>query len=259
MSLNPHPPSALVPSHSSPRTRSTGQGHSFSLRGSSSSSNGNGAVVLQASNSNGRDPTGYFVGSQRTISDFVDSFFSKPLGSININSETHKKDIQWVAGNWRSLSTTNKEHKVLAMQNTEAKKIMELFVHLATEEEIGHISAVSPLNPAALSVVLNKKSTAKDDVIVRLLHFLDGHEKLRRKTTSTSSRQATARVSTTGALYSRWKILNYTTTDTNDVDTAPNPIHPWANAGMALNGRAIATGSDSSGTSDNRKRSRKEK
>ena len=238
-----------------------GQGHSFSLRGassSSSSSNGNGALVLQASNSNGRDPTGYFVGSKRTLSDFVDAFFSKQLGSININSETHKIDIQWVAGNWRSLSTTITEHKLLALQNTEAKKIMELFVHLATEEEIGQISAVLPLNPAALSVVLNKKSTAKDDVIVRLLHFLDGHEKLRRKTTPTSSRQPTARVSTTGALYSRWKILNYTT-DANNVDTASNPIHPWAEAGMALNGSAIATGSDSSGTSVNRKRSRKEK
>ena len=259
ISLHPHPPSALVPSHSgsSPRTRNQGQ----QIRPSPSqpyaalgSVNGSSALDLVPSNANGKDTSGYEVKAQCDLASFVKNFFSKPLGSIKIHKETRKKELLWdFEGNWSQLCCRDKSYATSSNQKGEAKKIMELFVVLASEKEIEQMSAVLPLQPVALGVVLDAKRIATENVIVRLMHFLDEHEKLLPKT-KTSTRASPVKSSNTGALYSRWKKLKYITTrpDIGGVKV----IHPWANAGMALNGSAVATSSDSSSSIRNNKRSR---
>lgn len=206
------------------------------------------ALVLQPSNADGKGIL-FSVGTQCELKKFVDAFYSKPLGTITIHEDTRMKGLKWdYQGNWQHISTYDPKYATFNLQNSEAKKLMELFVHLATEQEIEQMRAVLPLEPMALGVVLDAKRNATDNVIIRLMNFLDEHEQLLPKT---STRKPTAKASTTGALIKRWYKLKYTTLDPGV--PVVNPIHTWSE--MNANGTATNSGSSSSIHNSN-KRSR---
>lgn len=260
LSLQPHPPSALAPSFASPRTtRNQGQGHqqanthshqSLSVshpvtvnRGGSSSSS-NGTMWLQPSNANGRDSTGYTVGRRRQLKEFISSVTSVPLGILN---KEHTQ-VDWISGNWTPTTTDSASDKLAGTQNTEAKKVMELVVHLATDAELSSIFNPLPQLSAALATAMNEKRQATDGVILKVMNFLELHE----KKTKASGRKVTY-ASTTGALSKRWGVLKYIKADPNHVDPG---IQSWSNAGTAMSGSAMATGADSSSSLPKSKRSR---
>jgi len=155
-----------------------------------------------------------------------------PLARLN----DEKDKIYWVTANWKT--TTTAKQKSAANQNTEAKKIMELVLHLTKKEDLETLFTPLPDNSThELSIAMDKRREVMDRIVDAVMQFLTDHEK---KTKTSSSRQSSASASTTGALYSRWKKLQYTTKDPND--NTENNIQPWPAAGMALNGSATAIG-----------------
>ena len=75
---------------------------------------------------------------------------------------------------------------------------------------------------------------------------------MQRGTITESTRASPPKSSNTGALYTRWKKLQYTTS-TPGVGGV-NEIQPWANAGIALNGSASAAASHSTTSTGKRRR-----
>ena len=263
LTMSPHPPSAQSPSLLSPRTRNQGHAHTLSRfppqvvtgnhggSSSSSSSSSNGVFNLLPSNANGKDSSGYSVGTRCDLKSFLVAISSVPLGSIK------DKNINWITPNWKTVLSAD---KVAASRNTEAKKIMELVLHIATEDQVKKMFSPLPADPIELASALDDKRSAMDSVIVRVMEFLEEHEKLVPKSKPTSSRQAAPKVSTTGALCRRWCNLQYTKKDPKLIEAASSTIQPWAAAGMVLCGTATGaatSSSDSLNTSEAaRKRSR---
>jgi hypothetical protein len=203
--------------------------------------------MLEASNANGRDTNGYSVGSRRQLDQFLRSFFSIPLGQIN-----NKKQINWIAPNWRTMSS---QEKVEATSNTEAKKLMELVVHVATEEQLTTLAKPSPESTVALAEVLQAKKTAIESVVGKVLQFLHDHEAAVEPKTPKSDRQSPPKVATTGALIKRWKTLKYT--KLMPVEKGANTtIQTWGSAGLTLQGTSAAATSSDSSQSNAKKRSR---
>jgi len=260
MSMHPHPPSSLIPSFGSPRTRNQGQQQaahgqqslsyshihqvSVNRRGTCSSSSTN-DTWLPSSNGDGRDTKGYSVGPRCKLIDFLGYVSSWPLGTLK-----PAKQFNWISANWTSFGTQTKSDKLAGTQNTEAKKIMELVLHLATEAELSKMFDPLPETPIELAAAIAEKKIATEGVIDKVMDFLEGHEK---KTNPSSTRH---KKSTTGALYKRWGSLNYTKADPNHVEQSLNNVRNWAGAEMMLSGFAVGTNevSASSSTQPNKKR-----
>ena len=253
MSLHPHPPSAQIPSFLSPRqTRNQGQQAALSFphlphqvtvnRGSSSSTNG--MWQLLASNGDGKDTDLYTVGGKRKLYDFLTSVTSVPLGVLKAN-----KQFDWISANWKSESST--KDKLAGTRNTEARKLMELVLHLATEAELSKMFEPLPQSNSALAIALEEKRIMTENVIVKVMDFLDAHEKKKKPSSIARKKE-----DTTGALFRRWCVLEYPKTDPNLVEPSSNNILNWAETGMVLDGSATTTSAGLSDSLPKKKRRR---
>jgi hypothetical protein len=155
--------------------------------------------------------------------------------------------------NWKTIPSSEKS---AATQNGEAKKLMELVVHLATEEQLTTLAKPSPTAATALAKVMDEKREAISSVVGKVLEFLQDHEaKTKPKKTPVTIRNPPPKVANTGTLLSRWKKMNYTKKSPADNEDESTVIQSWGAAGLAMNGVAIAPSSESSSSSSH-KRSR---
>ena len=235
LTMNPHPPAGpqSSSSHTSPRIKGQGgQGRNSqpqvmhhpvtASRGASSSS----SLSLRPSNADGRDSSGYYVGPRCQLEEFIRSFYDVPLGRIGAD-----KKINWIVPNWKKIISTD---KLGGTQNSEAKKIMELVVHLATDQQLITMATPPPSNSSSLASLLNDKREAIQNVVNKVLQFLLDHEDKAPKTHPTSNRQPPPKVATTGALAKRWGTLKHTKLSSDEVGEQMKSIHSWNNAGVVL-------------------------
>ena len=261
LTMNPHPPAGpqSSSSHASPRIKGQGgQGRNSQsqifhnpVTASREASSSSSSLSLRPSNADGRDSSGYNVGSRCQLEEFMRSFYDVPLGSIGAD-----KQIRWIVPNWKKIHPSD---KVACTKNCEAKKIMELVVHLATEQQLNTMATPPPSNSSSLASMLNDKREAIQNVVSKVLQFLLDHEDKAPKTKPTSNRQPPPKVATTGALAKRWSLLDHTKLSPDAIGEQMKSIHSWNNAGVVLAG-AATTSSDSmvnDATKKTKKRRRK--
>ena len=180
--------------------------------------------VLVPSNRGGHDDGGYFVPSRITAEEMVRDFFGIPLGFVKSDGS-----IQWhEAAKWRQLSRQFDLSQV--SRNHEGKNFMRLVVYIATEEELAKMAAPAPGDPIALAACLNAKRTATDDVIGRLMVYLQEHETLL-DPTPVPKKKGAPKKNTVGALYKRWERIKFPLRVPKPPVISNNILH-WSDVSM---------------------------
>lgn len=209
-------------------------------RGASSSRGSSAPSILDLlvpSNSDGRDDSGYFVPPRHTAFNMVRDFFGIPLGSVIADGTECK--IQWhEAAKWRPQTSDPSQNS----RNIEGKKFMKLFAYIATVEEVGKMAALAPEDPVALAACLESKRTAIDDVIGRLMQYLEEHERFL-PTTGEPKKKGGPKKSTVGALSKRWGGVNNALHHPNEPLVASGSILRWSAVGSASASAASASAS----------------
>ena len=149
--------------------------------------------VLVASNANASADVGYELASKIKAAVFAKDFFEQGLGRFINNGTSYVCELS--LPKWRVAST-----KAAKDARVEARKLMALFMWVASEAELTTISAAYSANATEVQLQLEDKKAACDAVVERIRDvYLPCLEGVRSNKTG----------DTVTALYGRWKTVGY--------------------------------------------------
>jgi hypothetical protein len=170
---------------------------------------------LVASNADGADDRGYVVPETHPLADFILDVLDHQLGTIT------GRNISWNKGRWRSLSQGRPGEQAQLDRGTEARKIAELFVHLATDAQRQDITAELPTTVDYQAVVERRMTAVRAVVATIKDDFLEAWEKYKRGAVDPEEekkKKKGRKKANCGALYSRWKKVGY------EKERPPQPV-----------------------------------
>lgn len=220
----------------------------------------NGLGGLVPSNADGVDDSGYFVPPAYPLANFISDVLTKALGSIKTDDRT----IGWHGAQWRTLSEARGE-KALIDRNFEAKKITDLFLFVATDDQLRDITAELPTTHR--QAAMERRTTAVQAVVAKICdEYLVSHEQWLPQTGAARSNRSGHKLPNCGALYSRWKKVKFVKGRPAGMPVQRDQRVDWLAAGMLLAAPVVhqrvaasGVGEGKSKDKNNRKRKRNNK